>query len=268
MAIDIEWQSVPRRKNSTDNKLKDMDVKEFSELDFARYVYGRYSNGSDKSTAAVGWYAYYLNDSRQFESLNIFAAVLDRLKNSSKPGQWENINSFTSQLSEEVCNFLSVKNMTVNEVLTNWESIEVPIDSMAHAFYIILDDYKRNPNYRDSKTIVRTFFRSVSNDAMDAFDALEKHLDDTMEMYVKQYITEDIIYKHYSESMRKLGQNGIPTQKLTIENGYVRGLSTYEATHSSPRIDTLRNYATDLGLIDGCQVTNKGLQLLMNLEND
>lgn len=51
--------------------LKDMDVKEFSELDFARYVYGRYSNGSDKSTAAVGWYAYYLNDSRQFESLNI-----------------------------------------------------------------------------------------------------------------------------------------------------------------------------------------------------
>ena len=103
---------------------------------------------------------------------------------------------------------------------------------------------------------------------MDAFDALEKHLDDTMEMYVKQYITEDIIYKHYSESMRKLGQNGIPTQKLTIENGYVRGLSTYKATHSSPRIDTLRNYATDLGLIDGCQVTNKGLQLLMNLEND
>lgn len=248
--------------------LKDMDVKEFSELDFARYAYERYNNGSDKSTAAVGWYAYYLNDSRQFESLNIFAAVLDRLKNSSKPGQWENINSFTSQLSEEVCDSLSVRNMTVNEVLTNWGSIEAPIDSMAHAFYIILDDYKHNSNYRDCKTIVRTFFRSVSNDAMDAFDALEKHLDDTMETYVKQYITENIIYKHYSESMRKFGQNGIPTQKLTIENGYVRGLSTYEATHSSPRIDTLRNYATDLGLIDGCQVTDKGLQLLMNLEND
>lgn len=89
-----------------------------------------------------------------------------------------------------------------------------------------------------------------------------------METYVKQYITEDIIYKHYSESMRKLSQNDIPTQKLTIENGYVRGLSTYEATHSSPRINTLRNYATDLGLIDGYKVTKKGLELLKNLEND
>ena len=248
--------------------LNDMDVKGFSELDFARYVYRRYSNGSDKSTAGVGWYAYYLNDSRQFEALNIFDAVLDRLKSSTKPGQWENIDSLTSQLSEEVCEALNVKDMTVNEVLTNWESIEAPLDPIAHAFYVILDDYKRNPNYRDCKTIVRTFFRSVSNDALDAFDALEKHLENTMETYVKQYITEDIIYKHYSESMRKFSQNGIPTQKLTIEDGYVRGLSTYEATHSSPRIDTLRNYATDLGLIDGYTVTDKGLELLMNLEND
>lgn len=248
--------------------LKDMDVNGFSELDFARYVYERYNNGSDKSTAAVGWYAYYLNDSRQFEALNIFDAVLNRLKNSIKPGQWENIDHFTSLLSEEVCEALNVKDMTVNEVLTNWDSIEAPHDPMAHAFYIILDDYKRNPNYRDCKKIVRTYFRSVSNDALDAFDALEKHLENTMETYVKQYITEDIIYKHYSESMRKLSQNDIPTQKLTIENGYVRGLSTYEATHSSPRINTLRNYATDLGLIDGYKVTKKGLELLKNLEND
>ena len=38
--------------------------------------------------------------------------------------------------------------MTVNEVLTRWKTIEAPKDSMAHAFYIILDNYKRNPNYR------------------------------------------------------------------------------------------------------------------------
>ena len=68
--------------------------------------------------------------------------------------------------------------------------------------------------------------------------------------------------------MRKFSQNGIPTQKLTIENGYVRGIATYSATHSSPRIDTLRNYATDLGLIDGYQVTEKGLELLERLQDD
>ena len=89
-----------------------------------------------------------------------------------------------------------------------------------------------------------------------------------MEAYVKQYLTEDIIYKHYSESMRKFSQNGIPTQKLTIENGYVRGLSTYDATHSSPRINTLGNYVTDLGLVEGDKLTPKGIELLKILEND
>ena len=68
--------------------------------------------------------------------------------------------------------------------------------------------------------------------------------------------------------MRKFSQNGVPTQKLTIENGYVRGLSTYDATHSSPRINTLRNYATDLGLIEGYKLTPKGMELLKMLEND
>lgn len=248
--------------------LNDMDVKNFTELDFARYVYGRYGNSSDKSIATVGWYAYYLNDSRQYEALNIFDVVLNRLKDSTKPGQWENIDEFTTILSKEVCKSLNVEEMNVRDVLDNWDSVEIPEDSMSHAFYVILDDYKKNANYRDCKSIVRSFFRSVSNDAMDAFDALEKHLDEPLQLYVKQYLTEDIIYKHYSESMRKFSQNNIPTQKLTIENGFVRGLSTYEATHSSPRVDTVRNFISDLGLINGYKLTDKGVELLKELEND
>jgi len=248
--------------------LNDMEVAGFSELDFARYVYNRYSNGNDNSTAAIGWYAYYLNDSRQYEALNIFDVILDRLKTSTKPAQWENIDEFTSLLAKEVCISLDVEGLTVKEVLNNWDSISEPKDKMAHAFYVILDDYKRNPNYRDCKTVIRTFFRSVSNDAMDAFDALEKHLNESMITYIKTFLTEDIIYRHYSESMRKFSQNGIPTQKLTIENGFVKGLSSYDATHSSPRIDTLRNYITDLGLVEGYKVTDKGIELLKQLEND
>lgn len=248
--------------------LNDIDVTGFSELDFARYVYNRYSNGNDDSTAAVGWYAYYLNDSRQYEALNIFDVVLGRLMTSTKPGQWEHIDEFTTQLAEEVCESLGVKDLTVKDVLDNWESVSEAKDKMSHAFYVILDDYKRNPNYRECKKIIRSFFRGVSNDAMDAFDTLEKHLNESMIVYIKNYLTEDIIYKHYSESMRKFSQNGIPTQKLTIENGFVKGLATYEATHSSPRIDTMHNYITDLGLVDGYKLTTKGVELLKQLEND
>lgn len=248
--------------------LNDTDINGFSELDFAKYVYNRYSNGHDNSVAATGWYAYYLNDSRQYEALNIFNVVLNRLKESTRPGQWENIDEFTSQLSDEVCHSLKATNMTVREVLANWKTEDTIQSPLAKSFHVILGNYKCNSHYQSCKTIIRTFFRSVSNDALDAFDTLEKHLDVTMRTFVKQYLTEEIIYRHYSESMRKFSQNGIPTQKITIENGFVRGLSTYEATHSSPRIDTLRNYATDLGLVNRYKVTAKGIKLLKSLEND
>lgn len=121
---------------------------------------------------------------------------------------------------------------------------------------------------KDCKYRIRQFFRNVSNDALDAFDSIERSVDEMVFDYVKRYLTENIIYNHYSESMRKYSQNGIPTQKLTIENGYVRGIATYSATHSSPRIDTLRNYATDLGLISGNKITSKGEKLLNTLQDD
>ena len=156
----------------------------------------------------------------------------------------------------------------MKNMFSNWESIIEPEEQMAHAFYSIFDNYRRNPKYKDCKSIIRQFFRNVSNDALDAFDTIERSMDEKVVDFVKRYLTENIIYNHYSESMRKYSQNGIPTQKLTIENGYVRGLATYSATHSSPRIDTLRNYATDLGLISDNKITPKGIQLLNTLKDD
>lgn len=248
--------------------MRAFSLSNFSELEFAKYVYDSYNNGSERSTAAVGWYAYYLNDSRQYEALNIFDVLLNRLHESTKPGQWENIDDFSSTLATEVCENLGATNTSIGELLGRWDSVEEPEEKMVHAFYVILDNYKRNPSYKECKSIIRSFFRSVSNDALDAFDDTEKRLNCSTFLFIKKFLTENIIYNHYSESMRKFSQNGIPTQKLTIENGYVRGIATYSATHSSPRIDTLRNYATDLGLIDGYQVTEKGLELLEQLQDD
>ena len=57
-------------------------------------------------------------------------------------------------------------------------------------------------------------------------------------------------------------------KKLTIENGFVRGIGTYSATHSSPRIETLRNFATDLGLISNNIPTPEGEELLKKLKYD
>lgn len=248
--------------------IRTFSVSNFSELDFAKYVYDSYNNGSERSTAAVGWYAYYLNDSRQYEALNIFDALLNRLHESTNPGQWENIDNFSSTLAAEVCENLGAANTSIGELLDRWDFVEEPEEKMAHAFYVILDNYKRNPSYKECKSIIRSFFRGVSNDVFDAFDDTEKSLSRNTFLFIKKFLTENIIYNHYSESMRKFSQNGIPTQKLTIENGHVRGIATYSASHSSPRIDTLRNYATDLGLIDGYQLTENGLVLLKQLQDD
>lgn len=248
--------------------MRDCPLNYFSELEFAKYVYDSYNNGTERSIAAVGWYAYYLNDSRQYEALNIFDVLLERLRKSEKPGQWEYIDDFSSILAEEVCVSLGAASCSVGELLDRWDSVEEPEDKMAHAFYVILDNYKKNPSYKECKSVIRTSFRNVSNDALDAFDDTENSLGYSTFLFVKKFLTENIIYSHYSESMRKFSQNGIPTQKLTIENGYVRGIATYSATHSSPRVDTLRNYAMDLGLIANCQVTEKGLELLERLQND
>lgn len=248
--------------------VRDKVSDDFSELEFARFVYDQHHQDKENSTAAVGWYAYYLNDSRQFQALNIFDEVLNRLPTSEKPGQLENIDEFTTNLAEEVGEAFHAYDKTVKEVIDSWDSLLEPDDKMAHAFYIILDDFRRNPQYVSRKSVVKTFFRGVSNDALDSFDVLECHIDVPFTKYIKDYLTENIIYNHYSESMRKYSQNGIPTQKLAIENGYVRGLSTYAATHSSPRIDTLRNYATDLGLIVNNKISPEGVKLLEELQND
>lgn len=248
--------------------LSENHVDNFSELDFARYVYDNYNKGTEDSLAAVGWYAYYLNDSRQYEALNIFDVLLKRLHESKRPGQWENIDELTSELAEDICHNLNADSRTLKQLFSDWKSIKEPEEQMAHAFYVFFENYRVNPKYKDCKSIIRQFFRNVSNDALDAFDTIERSMDKMVNDYVKWYLTEKIIYNHYSESMRKYSQNRIPTQKLTIENGYVRGIATYSATHSSPRIDTLRNYATDLGLISDNKITPKGLQLLNSLKDD
>lgn len=249
--------------------LKDYNEDGFSELAFAKHVYECYNNGTENSTAAVGWYAYYLNDSRQFEALKIFVELLRRLESSNKPGQWEYIEDFTSTLAEEICNMLKVpKSITVGEILSNWEKIEKPNDKIAVSFYTILDNYYNNQSYKESKSIIRSYYCKVNNDAMDAFDEIERNLNDSLFFFVKKYLTENIIYNHYSESMRKFTQNGIPTQKLTIENGYVRGIATFKISHSSPRIQTLKEFATDLGLISANRTNEEGQKLLKRLQND
>lgn len=248
--------------------LVDNGGKVFSELEFARFVYDEYKKRSVDNVASLGWYAYYLNDSRQYEALIIFAELLKRLLNSNKAGQWEDIKEFTNMLADEVCNQLGVTSKTLEEVLRDWKNINCPEEKMAEAFYRMFDDYVRNKEYQSHRKLLRQFFMAVKNDVIESFEDIENHFAKPFHDYIKLFLTDNIIYSHYSEAMRKYAQNGIPTQKLTIENGLVRGLEGYEATHSSPRISTLFNFVTDIGLVRDNKLTHEGINLMRRLEND
>ena len=96
----------------------------------------------------------------------------------------------------------------------------------------------------------------------------EKRTDD----FIKHYIIEEIIYKHYRVSLRKLHQTGLATQKFIIEDGHLRYIDGWDSTYTSPRIDTLKQFLRDLGLIEddnGLQtLTSSGKDLLNQLQNE
>ena len=72
--------------------------------------------------------------------------------------------------------------------------------------------------------------------------------------------------------MRKLHQTGLATQKFIIEDGHLRYIDGWDSTYTSPRIDTLKQFLRDLGLIEddnGLQtLTSSGKDLLNQLQNE
>ena len=238
----------------------------FSELDFARYAYQQFKYGKNPNEATLGWFDYYLNDSRQFEALNLFDEVLAKLLKSDKPGRWENINEFTSNTAAEICSNWEKPSIRLEDLFANWNQVNEPENIMAKSFYRFFDDYINNSDYEEFKGKIKATYRGVHNDAIDFFDTIKSCIEYQLFDFVKSFLTEQIIYGHYSEAMRKFSQNGIATQKLMIENGFVKGLDRYGSSHSSPRINTLYNFVTDLGLVSNNKLTGRGKNLLKNLE--
>ena len=246
--------------------IRDNGREKFSEMSFAKYAYDAYRNGSLKGMTALGWYAYYLNDSRQYQALVMFDTLLDRLLRSEAPGGWEEIASFTEHVAADVCDEFGAVDKTLGEVSERIGEIAPPQGRVARAFYELLGDYRANRDMEKMREDFLRSFPSVKGDAIGAFSFLEEQSQMPFAEFVKCFLAENIIYTHYWEAMRKYSQNRVATHKLIIENGCVKGLARYDATHSSPRVNTLMNFVTDLGLVDGVGLTDAGRQILEELK--
>ena len=141
--------------------------------------------------------------------------------------------------------------------------MEILDTEAAPALVNLLMMYNTNKDARSKRPdYIEAFPYAVNSDFCAFMDGIDNSLETNFYEWLKDYILKKIIYTHYQVALRKYLQTGIASQKFIYENGMIRFLNGSEATHTSPRIDTLNDFVSDLELINDKGITDKGIQLL------
>lgn len=241
---------------------------------FSRHMYDEFLGGHSDDDCVLGWYRYYLNDNWQYQSSVIFVALLNQL---SKKSDWQDASTAAEEFVLSIINDLGVnyKKASLKEVCNSIEikDIEFKLQrgnldtEAAPALVNLLMMYNTNKDARSKRPdYIEAFPYAVNSDFCAFMDGIDNSLETNFYEWLKDYILKKIIYTHYQVALRKYLQTGIASQKFIYENGMIRFLNGSEATHTSPRIDTLNDFVSDLELINDKGITDKGIQLLKELE--
>lgn len=197
---------------------------------FARWMYDHYLAGDFTDDTAAGWYDYYLNDQWQYLVTIIFSRLLDDLK---AYGTWMPIEQLRWKVAEEM-----LGGQTIHDIL---QLVHVNKERLQQ-----VDDIFHLPGRNFSN-----FSRFVlSNSQL------------TEMQFAEKFVDEQLIYQHYIVSFQKQQATGLASQKFILENDRLLYVGDYGATHTSPRIDTVRGFLEDLGLIANGALTPAGEKLL------
>lgn len=243
---------------------------ELSGQSFSKHIYDNYVSNCGSMTY-WGWYAYYLDDQWQYWATKIFCEILKNLKGKNVTSISVGIEEFVTEVTTEVVSLLKCEGLLLKQFIDSLNSVNMS-NQITEAFTNLLLLYKNNAQYIDRSSdnykILNLKDENFCNFEMLVNIWAEKRTDD----FIKHYIIEEIIYKHYRVSLRKLHQTGLATQKFIIEDGHLRYIDGWDSTYTSPRIDTLKQFLRDLGLIEddnGLQtLTSSGKDLLNQLQNE
>lgn len=239
---------------------KERNIK--SDLDFAEFMHDRCLDETYHDDTAIGWYAYYLNDMWQYYFTEIFSYILEFLKSKSRitvSQISQEVQKDITQIytSENICDVINYEVMDINESAIESQSVA------CQAFYRILKLVAINKDFLYDK------LQSYGLTTYNYFNFSQKieNNTSTLDQFVREVICDDIIYRHYALSFQKQQYTGIATQKFIIENDTITFCASYLATHTSPRILSLRNFLLDLNMIDDkWNLTKYGKDILTSIE--
>lgn len=230
---------------------------------FSRYMYESFDSIYDDLTA-WGWYAYYLDNNWQYQFTEIFHNILNILKNAIN--LWTPIEEISTGICETVLSqYDTAKTTTLEDIIITLPEGALS-DSTSEAFRILLLRYKENVSRLDRSLDNYKRLNIHSENFFDFVKEVKSRLTSPFYEFVK-FIIEDIIYRHYRVSFRKMMQTGIATQKFAFENGSLRFIDNWDSTNTSPRIDTLKNFMIDLSIIASDGNTDSLTSIGANLLN-
>lgn len=235
-------------------------------IGFSRYMYEHYS--TEDGLTAWGWYAYYLDNNWQYQLTQIFHDILAALKVAER--QWVAVDDITAEMTEKVAASFHIDDKkTLIELISILKDDKIDF-SAAEAIRNLLTYYRKNESKLSESESRYQEIGIRAENFCDFTKLVNKSAEIKAIDFIKRLI-EDIIYRHYRVSFRKMLQTQKATQKFAFENGSLRFIDDWDATNTSPRIDTMRNFLLDLNIIevkDGIDVlTEIGVKLLTELQN-
>lgn len=250
--------------------------------DFPLWVFNNISQDIDPNSSRFGWFYYYLNETVHYALSSIFWAFLFEAEGV--------ILEFDSYLKDFVSEILKEETIsgindedTLKNTLESFETGSIP-DWLAG----IKDAVRKgNSYYAASKSIsllimVYNFVKPYKEqirifETNNYIDYQKGNLSEHLNMYIKEnldatyleYIdrtVKNLINSHMETAYRKMGNGEANLLKFLIEERCIIHIETIVPRGTTPRIQSLHNFMTDLGYIDaGNNLTELGSKLLNEL---
>lgn len=235
-------------------------------IQFPSVIYKQVLAGERDDACSLGWYAYHINDRWQYHSSVIFFCLLEILQ---KEGGWVSIRDVSESLAGEMYRFLAKKEgVTLGNVCCgiNDGTVERPdvkgIGAMAaDAMFSLLRLYCDNRTHPEVISAYREAFRELRrHDFFSYMIELDGLQDASFLEFLRDFIVTKIIYRHHTVSLMKYSATRVASNKFLLEDGYLRFLEQTECTATAPRIDSLVEYLTDLGLLHDMTPTSDAIE--------